>query len=160
MPSDKTILISVDPGNNAGLAIWVGGKLFHAQLVNSDGDKASVARQIKQLCDDLLGSNLSDVFLVCEYPQAYRGSPVDPNTLFGLSFMDGGVIALLNCPYATVLPREWKKREKKEDTLARVAAELSMVELESISFPKQKALAHNVWDAIGIGLYALKRSCA
>jgi len=52
-----------------------------------------------------------------------------------------------------VLPYEWKKQVPKSISSRRSEDALSEDERERVALPSAKGLAHNVWDAVGIGLY-------
>lgn len=57
-------------------------------------------------------------------------------------------------------PTKWKGSVKKDITHARIKKRLSPVELElyeTQTAETAESLKHNVLDAIGIGLYVLKR---
>lgn len=54
-------------------------------------------------------------------------------------------------------PHEWKGQLPKSVHHERIKKRLSPAELDRIELPKAKTLAHNVWDAVALGLYHLGR---
>lgn len=134
-------LTSVDPGADMGFAYWKDSTLTGCGL----GGFVLVGE------------------LVCEMPQAYRNSPVDPNALLSLARKVGRLeeaAERLKVPCRLLLPREWKGSVKKDEMCSRILAHLSPEELdiyeESVkSVPKSKR--HNVTDACGLGLFHLGR---
>lgn len=116
------------------------------------------------------------VSLVVEWPQIYthgKGKG-DPNDLLPLVGVDMALMGMLNTPTFRYLPREWKGTIDPEEMTRRVRRRLTPGEFARIAFPrntcapcyvhlaqedcaKSTCLAHNVYDAIGIGLKHLGR---
>lgn len=170
--------ISIDPSINAlGWAAWVRQQdgrqeLVGAGLVRSQAgwriltttERASLMiedlmRQLAGVVRDLAQHQLG---LIIEVPQVYaatRGSKGDPNDLILLAQVIGGITARfhgLTATCRTVKPREWKGNTPKDCTKERAQARLSAMETMRIVLPTS-SLEHNVWDAIGIGLWATGR---
>jgi hypothetical protein len=90
---------------------------------------------------------------LCEVPVVYpQQQGVDPNDLIALTVVVGGTGAR-----ELVRPREWKGTVPKDVMTERIVA-LATERGESahVKLPSQKALAHNVWDAVGIGYWQLR----
>jgi len=99
--------------------------------------------------------------LVIEIPQVYRvgKSKGDPNDLIKVAVQAGQWIERAKLYGASVyrhLPQEWKGQVPKNVHHERILAALSPA--ESARIPKlPKADAHNMLDAIGLGLFHLGR---
>jgi hypothetical protein len=109
--------------------------------------------------------------VLAEWPRVYRAGQAkagaDPNDLLLLSGVDVGVACLLGCASRSVEPREWKGTLGEVVDSAtgvtvylveeRVRKRLSPAELAVVELPSAASLAHNVWDAAGLGLHAIGR---
>lgn len=166
------MLVSIDPGKNAcGCAMFVGGKLVTAGYVILDGSCRALAQAVStwvDVGDSLYGrKDTSDRELVIEKPQTYGGRAAkgDTNDLIDVAMVAGGIAALaISGTKVTFLyPSQWKGQIPKPKTgetyiiEARVLAALSAEERGQVGIPRAKSKAHNVYDAIGIGLKTLKR---
>jgi len=95
--------------------------------------------------------------LVLEYPQIYRGPRANnPNNLLTLALVDGALMGLFRQEAILYLPHAWKGSVDPDECVKRVKARLSAVETACVVLPA-KSLAHNLWDAVGIGLFHLGR---
>lgn len=173
------MLLAIDPGlRHCGCAVFYGNTLISAMLVRNPekserGPLAWMAAALsveKALAD--IGLNLSGGDeVVLEGQQVYQTSRLggkmgaDTNDLLELS----GVCGALAMAYAglgvvdfrRVMPAEWKGTTDKTICQLRVSKRLSDSEAMAISWPgkagKDSSLAHNVYDAIAIGLWAVGR---
>ncbi len=132
------------PGNNTGRARFVCGKLMHAELWTH------------QRVPDVLPTDNA----IIELPQIYPGPrDEDPNDLIQVARCVGQWECELRRAGATVRlvhPREWKGSVPKTVHNARVLAALT--DAERARLPKLPASKlHNVLDAVGLGLWLLKR---
>lgn len=143
-------LVSIDPGNRSGVAV------FHA---------GSLVRNFHSSCPHAvplplfpLGSGVRLDSLVIELPQHYpyggglKHKQIDPNDLIKVAVNVGEWKALnpaASC--ALVHPRQWKGQVPKEITQMRVRAALVPAELAVLCDD------HNAIDAAGIGLWFLGR---
>lgn len=166
-------LLSVDPGVRAcGCALWKNGVLVSAELVLGvpRGVKASPAElikhmvsQVKHWCSRSIDNPSTGIELVIEMMRTYGGRAQrgDTNDLIMVSLVSGGII--LDYPSRLVLPQEWKggvpKKNAHGDNVIkeRCLKKLSATEIATIKTPS-KSLEHNVYDAIGIGLWHLNRT--
>ena len=106
-----------------------------------------------------LTGQLQEYDLVAEIPQVYTGPQAeDRNDLIDLAGVVGAISAspLITSVQWSPLPREWKQQIPKEVTQQRVDKRLSAEEKAKIKWPA-KSLAHNVYDAIHLGLVYLER---
>lgn len=151
-------LLSIDPGLRAcGVALWNGGILEHASFVKNGG--ATWASMVNAV-DDTLHAKMLLMELAVELPQVYvrSKSKGDPNDLIQLAGLVGAFTYRYNSAGVTLYkPRDWKGQTDKDVTEFRARKRLSEDEITRIELPKAKTLAHNVFDAIGIGLHHLKR---
>ena len=152
------MLVSIDPGAKlAGVALWDDNELTCAWLTRGEDwrDTAlNVSREVHQRIP-----RLDDVDVAIERPQVYVQSKQkgDPNDLITIALMAGGAASLTATGLVTVyLPREWKQSVPKEIMVRRIQARLTSEERARVELPAP-SLAHNVWDAVGIGLHQLKR---
>lgn len=181
-----TYLLSVDPGlRKSGAALWHDGELVAAKLIEPKSDDTDVALVIEAMASDMHewlrsfpscpcghdGYGLVPIMcLVCERPRTYggRAGRGDANDLIAVALVVGALLGRLSCPTALPLPKEWKGQLPKPQTKAeylsdgypveeRVRAKLSLAEAARVEWPKDWKKKMDVSDALGIGLWALKR---
>ncbi len=153
-------MASIDPGLNAcGVAVWDKDDLVWAGLVQAC--PATNAMKWKSMAEAvwfcLDGFDLIDD-VILELPQVYR-APMqkgDQNDLVQLAAVVGAIA--YNAKQAWYfLPRQWKKQVPKAIMVERIKKCLGPSELANVLLPKQKSLAHNIFDSIGLGLWRLGR---
>lgn len=157
-------VLAIDPGLRAcGLAVFEGGVLIHATLVDNpvDGDSdAPVWTGMSKAVHDYLANNYySPEVLVIERPQVYGGGrgKGDPNDLLSLMAVVGGVCASVRAPTKkSFYPRVWKGQVPKNIHNDRILERLSAAERKMLPELAASKL-HNVIDAVGLGLYELER---
>jgi hypothetical protein len=140
-----TRLVSIDPGSeHAGYAIWTNKLLGWCGLV------------------DTWGSHIQGSKCVCELPRIYPGGKTKrPNDIIILAISAGR----LTQPWdkkdvSWVPPRTWKGQVEDDILYDRIRGFLDPLELDTANRAcanLSKSVSHNVWDAIGLGLYHLKR---
>lgn len=144
-------LLAVDPG-----AKYLGWAVF-------SGDPPALALAC---CGFMSIADLPDCWwrpdeLVVEVPQIYpqRAWKGDPNDLVNVALAAGIVIGRVRCKKVlTPRPHQWKGNVPKAIHHKRVIACLSVEErvvLNAAYIPASKK--HNCIDAVGLGLWALKR---
>lgn len=161
-------LLALDPGlRGCGVAVfndevlaWAG---YTRNPVKGDGLDAVVcmARAVKDVVP--VTRDVGGVTVVAERMQVYTAGKGkgDPNDLIPLAAIVGGIAAMFcgttpRTPSTWYKPREWKSTMPKGDAFtARVLERLS--EFERSAIHECGALSHNVYDAIGIGLFHLGR---
>jgi hypothetical protein len=100
--------------------------------------------------------------LVIEVPQAYPNSPVPYNDLITLAFLAGRLVGRAQAGAFPVeaqwlWPHSWKGTLPKSVCEARIRRKLSVDErtvMEECSRFVPAGQMNNVWDAVGIGLFA------
>ena len=144
--------VAIDPGDLAGIAMFVDGKLTHVELV-----KDAVARCWRW-------SGPFGLPVVCEIPTKFhlsqrtqRHASVD--SLLTLSFTAGYLVSALQPSWIRkVNPREWKGQRPKPLDNALVMHLLEDQERHILDEARiSAAQRHNAVDAIGIGLWYLRR---
>lgn len=159
------MILSIDPGlRGCGVALWApDGELAAAAYVAGDKtakDAAAwvtMAYAVHEWADHACGADLVDE-LVCEFPKVYTlgKSKGDPEDLLQLAAVVGCIVGKFPGTVRRVYrPSEWKGQTPKDITTARTQAALTGEERARIKLPG-KSLAHNVHDAIGIGLRHLR----
>jgi hypothetical protein len=165
------VILSIDPGSRCcGFALfdhdhslyWAGLIKNKSKGTNFDGTAfgmvGHVVEEVRKVA--LPFGEVIDT-VVIERPQVYVASKLkgDPNDLIGLAVVVGGVAMMFSLDGAkiyTYLPREWAGQVPKEVRWGRAQAYLRPDEKKRIQWPA-KSLAHNVQDAIGIGLKHIGR---
>lgn len=168
-------LVGIDPGKNALGWSYFGpqGLLMACGVCRSEkpttpgGDPiGQVSRHVHRQLHEALMVLPAAASLVIEKMKIYSGpkSHADPDDLLELSYISGGVQNLPSCWYAEptlVEPHGWKGQIPKDIFLkdmvkpALSPTEIHMAEASMQNVPK--GLKHNGWDAVGIGLWALRR---
>lgn len=136
-------LLAIDPGvKKHGVAFF------------DDGELRSCAKAAsEQLLEGVL---IRYDELVIEVPRAYGlrgGKGEDKNDLIDLAFEAGRIVGLLRpvTLYVTT-PSNWKAQVPKEIVHNRCRRVLSPFEAHLL-----EGMDHNVWDAVALGLWHLKR---
>lgn len=140
-------LLAIDPGKtHYGVAYFYGDSLRVALLVGRD-----------QL--EMTGHGAARV--VIEKPQIYLKREIDVNDLVEVALAAGEARQYFRAQSGAVdyvWPATWKGQTPKTVSHKRIKAELDAEEHKRVQLPRAaKTLGHNVWDAIGIGLWAVGR---
>jgi hypothetical protein len=96
---------------------------------------------------------------VIECPQVYVHSRAkgDPNDLIRLALMAGVIVGAIGQKNVVEYrPAEWKGQVPKDVMTERIKRSLNKGEQSRVVLPRAMSLAHNVWDAVGIGLHHLR----
>lgn len=139
-------LLAIDPGvKRHGWGFFLDGALVAC------GKSPSLSLVVGAALDEL----------VIELPQAYGlrgGKGEDKNDLIALAFEAGRVAGLLNPKTLHVTsPSNWKAQVPKEIVHNRCRRVLSPAEAGLLEGPNGRGFDHNVWDAVALGLWHLKR---
>lgn len=142
-----TKTLAIDPGADQGWAIFNKGKLEKCGLgLPEDEDFKGIKAAI------------------IEMPMIYPRSKAKPNDIITLAFRAGKTAGLLQVVLGvqveTVTPTTWKGQVPKEIHHARINKALSVPELlilHTLTEGVPKTKAHNMIDAVGLGLYAVDR---
>lgn len=148
MSAMSGVMIAIDPGVwRSGWAFFVGEYLKAAGFDDNSEIESIIQSEPAGL-------------LVIERPQVdTRTRRVDLRDVLDLSLQVGrflGVAHAQKFDERLYFPREWKGQMKKSVTRAR--AERTLTTAEKNRIPNlEKAEAHNVWDAVALGLFSLDR---
>ncbi len=158
------VTIAVDPGLRVcGVAYFEDSVLKGAFLAKNPLDKErfppawyAMATAVDNGLDRYALESPDE--LVLEVPQVYRGAyGPNPLDLIEVAGVVGAVAATVGGKALIgYYPREWKRQEDKADHHKRVLGELAEAEQAAIE-ACPAYLAHNVYDAIGLGLFRLGR---
>lgn len=159
-------LLAVDPGiRGCGIAVFEDTSLTWAAYVKNSlktGCTAEAASEMaSRVREVVLNKQVYPTRLALEWPRIYAwNSKGDPNDLLALAAVDAAVAALFFAAASvSYYPSDWKGQMKKEPCHARIRSRLLPSELTAacVGAHEAKSLAHNVWDAVGIGLHSLGR---
>jgi len=142
------MMVAIDPGKHAsGWAVFSRRRLWACGFGNDHHAilEAAVGRV------DLV---------VLEVPRVYdrRRWKGDPNDLIDISIAGGILAGALRAEQVKpIRPQDWKGQTPKAVQTERTVAKLTKAELEKLEGVTTKSKLHNVIDAVGIGLWELKR---
>lgn len=160
------ILAAIDPGLRAcGLAVFKDAVLIEAQLVPGSVDALdhhawramglSMARALTYHA----ATPGEERRLVIEFPQIYEARAHSKGPAEDLLQVASVVAAITtNTTWTCRLfrPAQWKGQKPKPPMEALTRTRITPFELSKIQLPA-KSLAHNVWDAVAMGLWYLDR---
>lgn len=147
VPQGHSLRLSIDPGRKGtGWALW---SAFEAELLACGLHEPP--------CEGVTR-------VVVEMPQTYPNSPVPYQDLVGLAFLAGRYIGRCQANSGPVdavwvYPHAWKGNLPKSVCEGRIRKRLSAAELKIVENCERlvpKGLMNNVFDAVGIGLYAYR----
>lgn len=151
-------VVGIDPGKRTnGYAIFKEGVLTVCGLAKPE-EIAKDILSLFPLADE-------EITVVTERMQVYKFSPVRNADLTDLLLMSGYMAGRVHASYPLLTwlkpePREWKGNTPKKIHHRRVMKKLSLQEQAAASVALEnvpESLQHNVWDAIGLGLWGMKR---
>jgi len=153
--------IYVDPGKfHAALSLYKRKKLIGAALLRSSRrNPAEAALDLGQLARVFWKTRQPRSVLrtvKCEQPAIWLqgGFRGDPNDILYLMATNGAIIRALNANYNDyITTNDWKGQTPKKIIEFRVRKRLSAEEIDVIG----EVTDHNIIDAVGIGLWDLKR---
>lgn len=155
--------VSIDPGvKGCGLAIWFEKNLVHAEYTGALGGQAHpLFESIPGLVKALEGVEIDTI--VIEKPKVYNAAQQmgDQRDLINLAITVGAAGYALADKAEVVLivePWEWKMQTPKAISNKRTKAALMPEEHAMVQLPSAASLHHNVWDAIGIGLWRFDKN--
>lgn len=157
--ADAGVLVSLDPGKHAvGYAIFVDRELKACGLAENASDVIYHWHIYPERA--CFGRSWPER-VVMEIPKIYdrRRWKGNPNDLLPVA-ANGALIAgtLRPTHFEVVIPEDWKGQTPKEIQNTRDQRVLSPAELAVLkAVPVAASKLHNVIDAVGIGLWALKR---
>lgn len=161
-------LLAIDPGKfHAGSAVFVEGRLFSARTFKARSkNPASAAREISLKVQEQVGEvTLNHV--CCELPnvRARIRQKGDPNDLLFLMLTNGAVLSRVVAEeYELVEVNRWKGSVPKEIMKGRITGDWGGRPAPNPSRLDEGELrvlgnrpGHNTIDAVGIGLWKLRR---
>lgn len=158
------MILTVDPGlRMCGAALWTrDGRLVSGALIKGaaeDRDAKAWATMAGEVWEwtklETWRLQTAPVtFWVSEFPKVYTvgKSKGDPDDLLQLAGVVGALTGKLG-PGEIVRPYQWKGQVPKPVMVERIKSKLTAEELELVRLPRAKSLHHNIWDAVGIGLW-------
>lgn len=148
-----TTLVAIDPGvKNLAWAQFEGGSLAICGL-SSEEHPTAHARAVERLCGLCPDTLVLEQMVPRDLPNAAD--------LIAVSHTGAYVAGALR-PTVLLYPtaQEWKGSVPKRIHHPRIAAKLSEAEravVAEVAVRVQASLLHNVWDAVGLGLWGLRR---
>ena len=157
------MILCIDPGSKkAGVALFeTNGKLMTAWL--------SEGKDWRETADNVMrGLPVSAALVsgvVIEKMQIYDDTPTaQANACVILSLMAGRVTGLFSGWVGDntyeYLPKTWKGQTPKKIHIVRIQEKLTLEETKRVQLPKIKRGHADIWDAVGIGLYHLRKKRA
>lgn len=150
-------LITIDPGNKTGVALFRDGSLIDCGLLRCDVKTQMVALIINSVCEKDPPARA-----VIEMPRIYKRTnwEGDPNDLIKVAKLAGLFVGCISkwCPVQEVFPQDWKGQRPK--TVDNKFTWSLLDKSERAVFKAQKvpkSYEDNVLDAIGIGLWKVGR---
>jgi len=155
-------LITIDPGkNHVGFACFQNGVLQKATILRAPRNLPLpntiriLVEQVQIVCVEVFGEGPWDK-LVLEFPQIYGTSRQKGNqntSILPLILVDGALLAAIKTKEAELVePARWKGTIDPDIVIERVKSKLTIEEKQRVTLDN-----HNVWDAVGIGLWHLRR---
>lgn len=149
-------LISIDPGNKTGWAVFA-----NRVLVRAGVDKKSDL--FRATAPTIPGGIIlaQETLVLVELPRWYPHDHKDVNDLLDLCVLVGEVKRFYesqSCAVELVFPRTWKGTQPKDVCGRRVLASLTPDEVALLpKRPRAKDHDNNMVDAVGLGLWKLGR---
>ena len=157
-------LVSVDPGVNAtGLAVFEDEELVGVRLLRAGSLRHMISVLVNEEWPVQFGYPET---VIIEQPTVYRrGGKGDSKDLISVAIVAGAAAAAYGCESLDqtikfVEPRTWKGSVPKKVHNERILDKLRILELQYFNMcidDVPSSLAHNMIDAVGIGLYDLGR---
>lgn len=163
------MIISIDPGTEeTGIALYRAGALVDVDVLRvkrSVGNREQRASDMGRLAVGKVSTwrgAAEPLRVVLEYPQVYKhgpGSEVDPDDVLCLVLVIGHVWGtfhgLKGNTLELVRPATWKGQVPKRIMNNRIVSTLTKTEQDLVHDKVRSN--HNALDAVGIGLWAMKR---
>ena len=143
-------MLSVDPGTKErGWANWKDGKLIGCGIARGK-DWISTVKAMPDIKVDEL---------VIEDQQIYRHSRIDAHSLLAVARVVGAFVILYDSPKVRLVkPQEWKGQVPKAICNKRTISKLNETEIDVLTTKQyRRTILHNLFDAVGIGLWTLRR---
>lgn len=152
------MLVCIDPGKKlCGVSMFSDrGYLLRAELVRAD-DVVTLADGVAEAVKKNRIENR--LVLAYEMPQVYMSDPGKAKSLFPLAVTDGAVAyALRPNEIVEYKPHDWKGSVDPDVMTKKIKERwMTAADHKAVVIPSAKSLAHNIYDAVGIGIYHLRR---
>ena len=175
------LLISFDLGKRkVGVAVFlcdeVNARLLGAEVVKVEGEwsEEAMANEVHKSLSPMVSKAFMPVSFVCEWPKKYATARKFHEDLDHLHNVGHAIARVFDVSWAeTYTPSDWKGNVPKKAHKKRLTRELTLEEkvaltnhtAEALGVSKEDAqgfldseLSHDLWDAIGIGLFAVART--
>lgn len=160
-----TRTLCVDPGlRGVGVAVFEGKTLARAAYLENPEKSGRGYRAASAMAFEMhrwLDINALTVpdKAVIEFPRIYPGhAKIDNNDLIDIATVGAAIATWCEADeIVSVFPADWKGNVKKDVMTTRIKAELSANEASRIDKSCRRSLLHNVYDAVGIGLWRFGR---
>jgi len=152
-------LLAIDPSlRGTGWAYFENTVLTRCGVIGGPNQLSNI-EAVRAIHTSFFVAQLVPDEVALEFPRIYpkgRGASdnVDPNDLLWVAAVAGALCTL--GPSVIYYPSDWKGQSKKEKTLRIVLQACNPAERAVIE-TVQGAKRHNAVDAVGIGMYHLKR---
>ena len=177
MGAKVTYLLAEDPGiRGTGVALFEGIELLRAAYVPNPCTKGNKALECQTMASAVKGwvelyvlaSSVYDIgaewpLIVHDSHQKGSKRRIDKNDLLALAGVSAAfAMAFPHATCRSFIPRDWKGTVDPDVMTRRIAARLSPKELDHVEWRSRlkdpcAGSMHNVFDAIGIGLFMLGR---
>jgi hypothetical protein len=150
-------LLTIDPGIHTGIAFFRDAFLENCDLINTNTSRETVISAMGSLLR--YDPSIAIVEIPLIYPQ--RVQKGDPNDLIQVAKIAGMFLGIISkyCAVEEVYPNQWKGQRPKSVDNKYTISKLGAQELNIFDKHNnlRKNLKHNIIDAIGIGLWKLRR---
>jgi hypothetical protein len=154
------MILTIDPGSKkAGVALFEdNGYLMTAWLAEGKDWRETADAVISKLPVNAVRVTA----VAIEKMQIYDSTPLaHANDCITLSLMAGRVTGLFSGWVGdntfAYLPHQWKGQTPKKIMIERIKSKLTAEETKRVQLPKTKRGHSDIWDAVGIGLYHLRK---
>ena len=153
----------IDPGvHGCGVSIFVADQLAFAQYASGLGGQIHPLLEPIPHLEELLSHSAPIACVVVEMPQVYDAAKQrgDQRDIVKLAMVAGEILCAARPFTKAALPVEpasWKGQVPKDVLIERIKSKLSAEEIAAVELPDAASLQHNVWDAVGLGLWHHRR---
>jgi len=158
------VILAIDPGlRHCGMALFREKLLIDAALVRITADAYGTAEAARLMALEVGRWKQRAAWgldLVIELPKVYPTGRQkgDQNDLIKLAALAGALVG--SCDWQSsrfVEPRTWKGTLDADAMTERITERITVDEFTRVDLTSPKSLHHNIWDAVGIGLWACGR---
>jgi hypothetical protein len=154
------MILCLDPGTKAaGIALFEDSGILHSAWLAQGTAWHETADAVLESMHTAKVNAAGVREVVLEKMQVYQDMPIPPAVLITLSLMAGrvtGRFAQWAGKPVEYEPKKWKKQVPKPIKIKRIQAQLTPEETARVRLTGKKKLDHNIFDAVGIGLYHLR----